>query len=412
MEEQFPEGESTRQAAGGLDRVNPLAAGVLRRNGIKSWTKPAPTLYPHQWSWDSAFIALGLAHIDNRRARDELESLFAGQWATGKVPHIVFNPEAPPKSYFPDAERWNSSALSADAPSGSHTSGLCQPPVHAIAVRRIWETSRGKEEERVERARRFLKANYPRLFAWHRYLATEDRARGVRRGRGHRDGQLAGGRHRRDGEAGLVSLRVPAGHGPLRLSDRKKKVMANDLRGRKIAILATDGVERVELEELRGALRGAGADTELLSIHPGEIQARQWDLDLAGSFPVDRLVSEASVDDYDGLLLPGGTVNPDQLRTNPDAVGFVKEFVGTGKPVAAICHGPWTLVEADVVRGRRITSWPSLRTDLRNAGAEVVDQEVVIDEQFVTSRSPDDLPAFCPAIVEQFAQAGQSVRSG
>ena len=108
MEERFPEGESGRQAAGGLDRVNPLAAGVLRRNGIKSWTKPAPTLYPHQWSWDSAFIALGLAHIDNRRAREEMESLFAGQWATGKVPHIVFNPEAPPKSYFPDAERWNS----------------------------------------------------------------------------------------------------------------------------------------------------------------------------------------------------------------------------------------------------------------------------------------------------------------
>jgi protease I len=187
--------------------------------------------------------------------------------------------------------------------------------------------------------------------------------------------------------------------------------MANDLRGRKIAILATDGVERVELEEPRGALRGAGADTELLSIHPGEIQARQWDLDSAGSFPVDRLVSEASVDDYDALLLPGGTVNPDQLRTNPDAVGFVKEFVGTGKPVAAICHGPWTLVEADVVRGRRITSWPSLRTDLRNAGAEVVDQEVVIDEQFVTSRSPDDLPAFCPAIVEQFAEVDQSART-
>jgi hypothetical protein len=172
MKEQFSESESARQAAGGLDRVNPLAAGVLRRNGIKSWTKPAPTLYPHQWSWDSAFIALGLAHVDNRRARDELESLFANQWATGKVPHIVFNPEAPPKSYFPDAERWNSSALSQDAPSASHTSGLCQPPVHALAVRRIWETSRGKEEERVERARRFLSANYPRLFAWHRYLAT------------------------------------------------------------------------------------------------------------------------------------------------------------------------------------------------------------------------------------------------
>ena len=172
QEEQLPESVPGRRTGGGLDHVNPLAAGVLKRNGIKSWTKPAPSLYPHQWSWDSAFIALGLAHVDNRRAREELESLFAGQWATGKVPHIVFNPEAPPKSYFPDAERWNSSALSQDAPSGSHTSGLCQPPVHAIAVRRIWETSRGKEEERVERARRFLRANYPRLFAWHRYLAT------------------------------------------------------------------------------------------------------------------------------------------------------------------------------------------------------------------------------------------------
>ncbi len=172
QEEQLPERLPGSQAGRDLERVNPLAAGVLQRNGIKSWTKPAPSLYPHQWSWDSAFIALGLAHVDNRRARDELESLFASQWATGKVPHIVFNPEAPPKSYFPDAERWNSSALSQDAPSGSHTSGLCQPPVHAIAVRRIWETSRGREEERVERARRFLSANYPRLFAWHRYLAT------------------------------------------------------------------------------------------------------------------------------------------------------------------------------------------------------------------------------------------------
>src|ERR671917_581056 len=113
-----------------------------------------------------------LSEVDNRRATDELETLFTGQWSTGKVPHIVFNPEAPPKSYFPDAERWNSSALSQDAPSGSHTSGLCQPPVHAIAVRRIWETSRGKEAERVERAKRFLRDNYPRLFAWHRYLAT------------------------------------------------------------------------------------------------------------------------------------------------------------------------------------------------------------------------------------------------
>src|ERR671933_1938676 len=170
-EEELPEGASG-EATGGLHHVNPRATGVLRRNSIKSWTKPAPALYPHQWSWDSAFIALGLAHVDNHRATSELETLFESQWATGKVPHIVFNPEAPPRSYFPDAERWNSSALSKDAPAGLHTSGLCQPPVHAIAVRRIWAASKGKDERHVARARRFLDANYPRLFAWHRYLAT------------------------------------------------------------------------------------------------------------------------------------------------------------------------------------------------------------------------------------------------
>ncbi len=160
------------QSAGPGATANSLAAGVLRRNGLKSWTRPAPTLYPHQWSWDSAFIALGLAHMDNGRATRELESLFASQWSTGKVPHIVFNPDAPPRSYFPDAERWNSSALSPDAPSSRHTSGLCQPPVHAIAVRRIWETSRGQDERRVSRAREFLRDNFPRLLNWHRYLAT------------------------------------------------------------------------------------------------------------------------------------------------------------------------------------------------------------------------------------------------
>jgi protease I len=181
--------------------------------------------------------------------------------------------------------------------------------------------------------------------------------------------------------------------------------MAHELQGRKIAILATDGVERVELEQPRGALYGAGAKTEVLSIHPGEIQARQWDLNAAGTFAVDRLVSDASPDDYDALLLPGGTMNPDQLRMNRDAVGFVKAFVASGKPIAAICHGPWTLVEANAVRGRRLTSWPSIRTDLRNAGAEVVDEEVVIDGQFTTSRSPADLPAFCMAILEQFAKS-------
>ncbi|WP_329453833.1 type 1 glutamine amidotransferase domain-containing protein [Streptomyces sp. NBC_01497] len=188
--------------------------------------------------------------------------------------------------------------------------------------------------------------------------------------------------------------------------------MADELRGRKVAILATDGVERVELEQPRGALYGAGATTEVLSIHPGEIQARQGDLDPAGTFPVDQLVSDASADDYDALLLPGGTMNPDQLRTNKDAIGFVQAFMNAGKPVATICHGPWTLAEADVVRGRRLTSWPSIRTDLRNAGAEVVDEEVVIDRQLTSSRSPADLPAFCAAIIEQFARTGSPVSAG
>src|ERR1700761_4656703 len=146
--------------------------------------------------------------------------------------------------------------------------------------------------------------------------------------------------------------------------------MPRDLRGKRVAILATDGVERIELEQPRGALYGAGADTELLSIHSGEIQARQFDLVSAGTFPVDKLVTDASPADYDALLLPGGTVNPDQLRINPDAVAFVRAFAETGKPIAAICHGPWTLITAGVVHGRRLTSWPSLRDDLRNAGAQ------------------------------------------
>jgi protease I len=185
--------------------------------------------------------------------------------------------------------------------------------------------------------------------------------------------------------------------------------MARELQGRKIAILAADGVERVELEQPRGAMYGAGAQSDLLSIHPGEIRARQWDLMSAGTFAVDRLVSDASVDEYDALLIPGGTVNPDNLRIHQEAVTFVKNMVAAGKPVAAICHGPWMLVEADVVRGRRVTSWPSVRTDLRNAGAQVVDEEVCVDGQFTTSRSPADLPAFCAAIVEQFAKTGQKV---
>jgi protease I len=185
--------------------------------------------------------------------------------------------------------------------------------------------------------------------------------------------------------------------------------MADDLQNYRIAILAADGVERTELEQPRGAFYGVGATADVISIHPGEIQARQSDLASAGTFAVDRVVSDVSVDEYDALLLPGGTANPDKLRLDSGAVEFVKEFAGTGKPVAVICHGPWTLAEADVVRGRRLTSWPSIRTDLRNAGAEVVDQEVVVDGQFTSSRSPADLPAFCKAVVEQFAAARQRV---
>ena len=184
--------------------------------------------------------------------------------------------------------------------------------------------------------------------------------------------------------------------------------MAADLQGKRVAILAADGVERVELEQPREALDRAGAQTEVLSVGEGEIQARDNDLDPAGTFSVDGLVAEASVADYDALVLPGGTVNPDKLRVEQDAVAFVRDFVESGKLVAAICHGPWTLIEAGVVTGRTLTSFPSIRTDLRNAGADVVDQDVVVDKNLITSRSPDDLSAFCDAIVSQIA--GTSVQ--
>src|SRR5581483_598622 len=182
--------------------------------------------------------------------------------------------------------------------------------------------------------------------------------------------------------------------------------MPNSLQGKKVAILAADGVEKVELEQPRSALSQEGAEVQLLSLKTGEIQARNHDLEPAGTFDVDRAVSDASVDEFDALVLPGGTVNPDKLRLDDAAVSFVRDFVDSGKPVAAICHAPWTLVEAGVVRGRTLTSYPSIRTDIRNAGGTVVDEEVVIDGNLISSRRPDDLPAFCRTIVEQFAKAG------
>src|ERR1700685_3109353 len=184
--------------------------------------------------------------------------------------------------------------------------------------------------------------------------------------------------------------------------------MSNTLQGKKVAILATDGVEKVELEQPRSVLTENGAQVQLLSLKTDDIQARNHDLEPAGTFRVDRAVSEVSVDEFDALVLPGGTVNPDKLRLDSSAVSFVREFVNSGKPVAAICHGPWTLVEAGVVAGRRLTSYPSIRTDLRNAGAKVGDQEVVVDRNLVTSRSPSDLPAFCSTIIDLLvrAQAG------
>ncbi|QRP48253.1 type 1 glutamine amidotransferase domain-containing protein [Amycolatopsis sp. FDAARGOS 1241] len=185
--------------------------------------------------------------------------------------------------------------------------------------------------------------------------------------------------------------------------------MANALQGLKVAVLAADGVEQVELERPRAAVTDEGASVDLVSLRDGEIQAMNGDIDKGDKFRADRAVADVSSGDYDALLLPGGTMNPDNLRSDPEAVKFVGDFVRAGKPVGVICHGPWTLAEADVIRGRRLTSFPSIRTDLRNAGATVVDEEVVVDGNLVSSRNPDDLPAFCAAVVEAFARARHPV---
>jgi protease I len=179
--------------------------------------------------------------------------------------------------------------------------------------------------------------------------------------------------------------------------------MGHELQGKKVAIVATEGVERVELTEPRKAIEDAGGQTELISLQEGDVQTFDH-LDKAEVLTADKGASDANADDYDALLLPGGVANPDRLRTDPDVVAFIKAFFTAGKPVGVICHGPWTLIEADVVRGRTLTSWPSLQTDLRNAGATWVDEEVHVDEGLVSSRKPDDLPAFGAKIVEEFAE--------
>lgn len=185
--------------------------------------------------------------------------------------------------------------------------------------------------------------------------------------------------------------------------------MANTLQGKTIAILATDGFEQVELEKPKKALEEAGAKTQVVS--PMENKIKGWNMkDWGNEVKVDVPLKSAKPDQYDALLLPGGVMNPDKLRMDPDAVRFVKSFFEANKPVAAICHGPWMLVETNEVRGRTVTSWPSLKTDIKNAGGTWVDKEVVVSNGVVTSRKPDDIPAFNREMIELFAKGGQSQR--
>ena len=179
--------------------------------------------------------------------------------------------------------------------------------------------------------------------------------------------------------------------------------MTNELRNKSVAVLVDNGFEQSELTEPKKALEEAGATAEIVSPQSGKVKGckhTNW----GDEFHVDRHLEDANPNEYDALLLPGGVMNPDKLRINPAAVNFVKHFVDRGKPIAAICHAPWTLIEAGAVRGRRMTSWPSLRTDLRNAGADWIDQEVVVDQGLVTSRKPDDIPAFNRKMIEAFAE--------
>ncbi|MDB5419514.1 MAG: type 1 glutamine amidotransferase [Phenylobacterium sp.] len=175
------------------------------------------------------------------------------------------------------------------------------------------------------------------------------------------------------------------------------------LQGCRVAVLATDGFEQVELEQPVEALRRAGAEVEVVAPHGGQIQGFNHH-DKGRMVPVDRELAEARPDQYDAIVLPGGVINPDELRLEPRAIDFIRSFADEGKPIAAICHGPWTLINAEAVEGKRMTSWPSLQVDLENAGAEWVDEQVVVDQGLVTSRKPDDLPAFCDKMIEEFAE--------
>jgi protease I len=179
--------------------------------------------------------------------------------------------------------------------------------------------------------------------------------------------------------------------------------MADELKGKRVAFLFTEGAEQAEVTEPLKAVKNAGAEVDIVSLKEGEIE--MWEhFDKGEKIKADKAVEDADASDYDGLVLPGGVANPDLLRADQDAVKFVRSFVEQDKPVGAICHGPWMLVETGVAKGRKVTSWPSLQTDLKNAGAEWVDEEVVVDNGLVTSRKPDDLPAFCAKIVEEFAE--------
>jgi len=183
--------------------------------------------------------------------------------------------------------------------------------------------------------------------------------------------------------------------------------MAGNLAGKRVAIVATDGFEQSELAEPRRALEAAGAKTEIISLRAGSI--RGWkEKNWGDTFTVDRTVGQANPDDYDALVLPGGVMNPDKLRTDQDAVAFVRAFFDKNKPVGAICHGPWTLINAGVAQGRMMTSWPSLRQDLINAGARWTDEQVVVDRGLVTSRKPDDIPAFNRKLVEEIAEGAHA----